>query len=173
VCWKVSHCLATYFSYLGLQVALGKLRPPLQHPGPWAGTIAFSCKAGVGVTCPEGKWLKAKTLIAELQTELQMTSTVSRKPLESVQGFLIHLMWTFPIITPYLKACISHLMDGRLTGTLTCERYHPARGRTGSQQKLLIKPLLNYCQLHDWSWTFTVCHSCFLPQPLPHRSFGA
>jgi hypothetical protein len=110
-CWAVGHRLATYFSHLGLQVALRKLRPPLQQPGPWAGTIAFSCPAGVGVTCPEGKWVKAQGLIAALQSELQTKNTVSRKPLESTRGFFIHLMRTFPIITPYLKGM--HLtLDG-------------------------------------------------------------
>jgi len=110
-CWAVGHRLATYFSHLGLQVALRKLRPPLRHPGPWAGTIAFGCPAGVGVTCPKDKWIKAQGMIADLQRELQAKGTVSRKPLESTRGFFIHLMRTFPIITPYLKGM--HLtLDG-------------------------------------------------------------
>jgi len=110
-CWQVGHRVATYFAYLGLQVALRKLRPPSQHPGPWAGTIAFSCAAGVGVTCPAGKWVKAQALIASLQEELSLQPTVQRKPLESMRGFFIHLMRTYPIITPYLKGM--HLtLDG-------------------------------------------------------------
>jgi hypothetical protein len=110
-CWQVGHRLSTYFAYLGLQVALWKLRPPSQHPGPWAGTIAFGCSAGVGVTCPEGKWVKAQALLASLQEELHTKTTVQRKPLESMRGFFIHLMRTYPIITPYLKGM--HLtLDG-------------------------------------------------------------
>jgi hypothetical protein len=110
-CWQVGHRLATYFAYLGLQVALPKLRAPAQHPGPWAGTIAFSCSAGVGVTCPLDKWTKAQRLLAELQLELDTQPSLQRKPLESLWGFLIHLMRTFPIITPYLKGM--HLtLDG-------------------------------------------------------------
>jgi hypothetical protein len=111
MCWQVGHRLSMYLSYLGLQVALRKLRPPSQHPGPWAGTIAFSCSAGVGVTCPAGKWTKAQELLAALHSQLQTQPTVQRKPLESTRGFFIHLMHTFPIIMPYLKGM--HLtLDG-------------------------------------------------------------
>jgi len=87
------------------------MRPPTPLPGPWAGTIAFNCPAGVGVTCPEAKWIKAKALLADLQAELQAGSLLQRKPLESMRGFFIHLMRTYPIITPYLKGM--HLtLDG-------------------------------------------------------------
>jgi hypothetical protein len=110
-CWAVTHRVASYFSYLGLQIALRKMRPPTPLPGPWAGTIAFNCPAGVGVTCPEAKWIKAKALRADLQAELQAGSLLQRKPLESMRGFFIHLMRTYPIITPYLKGM--HLtLDG-------------------------------------------------------------
>jgi hypothetical protein len=110
-CWSIGHHVATYYSYLGLQIALRKMRPPSQHPGPWAGTIAFSCSEGVGVTCPVTKWTKAKTLLAELQATLTSGASLPRKPLEATRGFFIHLMRTFPIITPYLKGM--HLtLDG-------------------------------------------------------------
>jgi hypothetical protein len=110
-CWRVTHKLATMFAYLGLQVALRKLRPPTQQPGPWAGTIAFSCAQGVGVTCPLYKWTKAQGQLAFLQGELTSNTTVARKPLESLRGFLTHLMRTFPVVTPYLKGV--HLtLDG-------------------------------------------------------------
>ncbi len=103
--------MATYYSYLGLQVALRKIRPPSQHPGPWAGTIAFSCAADVGVTCPEGRWLKAKSLLADLHASLASGLPLQCKPLESMRGFFIHLMHTFPIITLYFKGM--HLtLDG-------------------------------------------------------------
>lgn len=110
-CWQVGHQLATVFSYLGLQIALRKSRPPSQHPGPWAGTIAFSCPAGVGVTCPADKWAKAKRLLQDLREELEGTSLLHRKPLESMRGFFVHLMRTFPVITPYLKG-IHLTLDG-------------------------------------------------------------
>ncbi len=54
-CWQLGHRIATTFAFLGLQIALQKFRPPTPHPGPWAGTIAFSTPAGVGVTCPARK----------------------------------------------------------------------------------------------------------------------
>jgi hypothetical protein len=110
-CWQVGHRLSTHFAYLGLQVALRKLRPPTQHPGPWAGTIAFSCEQGVGVTCPIDKWTKAQGLLESLKAEMASSATLQRKPLESMRGFFIHLMQTFPIITPYLKG-IHLTLDG-------------------------------------------------------------
>jgi hypothetical protein len=63
------------------------------------------------VTCPLDKWTKAQQLLAELQQELDTRPSLQRKPLESLRGLLIHLMRTFPIITPYLKGM--HLtLDG-------------------------------------------------------------
>lgn len=110
-CWQVGHRLTTFFTYLGLQIALRKLRPPNQHPGPWAGTIAFSCPMGVGVTCSTDKWDKAKHLLAVLRQNLDSNSALQRKPLEQMRGFFVHLMRTFPVITPYLKGL--HLtLDG-------------------------------------------------------------
>jgi len=110
-CWAVTHRVATMFSYLGLQIALCKVRPPSQHPGPWAGTIAFSCTEGVGVTCPEGKWTKAKGHLRDLHAKLTSGLPLQRKLLESLRGFFVHLMRTFPIITPYLKG-IHLTLDG-------------------------------------------------------------
>jgi len=102
-CWQLSHRLASIFSYLGLQIALRKFRPPTQQPGPWAGTIAFSTEVGVGITCPAGKWDKAKGLLATLQQSLGQNEDLDRTSLESMRGFLNHLARTFPVITPYLK----------------------------------------------------------------------
>jgi hypothetical protein len=101
--WQLGHRLATTFAYLGLQIALRKFRPPTQHPGPWAGTIAFSTPLGVGVTCAADKWDKAQTLIAQLSDELHQDVLLDRKTLESTRGFLTHLARTFPVITVFLK----------------------------------------------------------------------
>jgi hypothetical protein len=110
-CWAVSHCVATQFSYLGLQIAFHKLRPPTPHPGPWAGIIIFSSNHGIGITCPADKWDKAKDLLAQLWQEFDSQATLARKPLEKFRGFFIHLARTYPVITPYLKG--THLtLDG-------------------------------------------------------------
>jgi hypothetical protein len=102
-CWELSHRLASTFSFLGLQIALRKFRPPTRQPGPWAGTIAFSSMVGVGITCPTDKWGKAKHLLATLQETLLQGGLLERLPLESMRGFLNHLARTYPVITPYLK----------------------------------------------------------------------
>jgi hypothetical protein len=110
-CWAAGHRVATYFSFLGLQVALRKYRAPMQHPSLWASTIAFSCEVRVGVTCPHDKWVKAKGLQRLLKQELLQGVGLAWKPLESMKGFFIHLMRTFLVITPYPKGM--HLtLDG-------------------------------------------------------------
>ena len=65
----------------------------------------------MGVTCPINKWTKAQGLLESLKAEMASSATLQRKPLESMRGFFIHLMRTFPIITPYLKG-IHLTLDG-------------------------------------------------------------
>lgn len=110
-CWLVAHHIATIFSYLGLQITSRKTRLPSQHPGPWAGTIAFTCPDGIGVTCTPEKWSKAKTLLVTLRQELSSGSNLQYKPLERLRGFFVHLMRTYPVISPYLKG-IHLTLDG-------------------------------------------------------------
>ena len=102
-CWALSYSLATTFAFLGLQIALQKFRPPTPHPGPWAGSIAFSSPVGVGVTCPRDKWEKAQRLLSELSSSLSDGGLIPRQSLEITRGFLNHLARTYPVITPFLK----------------------------------------------------------------------
>jgi hypothetical protein len=50
-CWEVTHTLACRYSYLGLQIASRKTRPPSQHPGAWTGSHVVIRDGNIGVTC--------------------------------------------------------------------------------------------------------------------------
>lgn len=44
--WQVLHCCATRFQHLGIQAALGKVRPPSQTLAAWAGCTLRVTKIG-------------------------------------------------------------------------------------------------------------------------------
>jgi hypothetical protein len=102
-CWLLGHQAAAALQFLGIQVLARKTRPPSQHPGAWAGTVAVTGSEGVGMKVAQGKWDKAKRLVQELLDELDTKPTLDRKVLESIRGFFIHLQRTYPAITPFIK----------------------------------------------------------------------
>jgi len=75
--------------------------------------------AGVGVTCPAGKWEKARGLISSLSTALKEGQPLHRKSLESTRGFLNHVAQMYPVITPFSRVYISHWMAGEEIVILT------------------------------------------------------
>jgi hypothetical protein len=102
-CWAVAHGMACTLSYLGIQVASRKTRPPSQTPGAWAGIVAMVTADGVSVSCTPDKWNKAKGYLQELRQELESNGVLNRKSLEQKRGFFNHLQRTYPAITPFLK----------------------------------------------------------------------
>jgi hypothetical protein len=65
-CWAVAHCFAATQSYLGIQVASRKMRPPSETPGAWAGIVAMASKEGISVSEKQDKWDKARAQLQEL-----------------------------------------------------------------------------------------------------------
>jgi len=59
-CWHLAHTIACRYTYLGLQIATRKFRPPSQSPGAWAGVIAVVSQLGISLQCSQEKWDKAK-----------------------------------------------------------------------------------------------------------------
>jgi hypothetical protein len=109
-CWDVLHCVSTKLAYLGIQVAARKMRPPTMTPGPWAGAVVWASPAGICIRSPKDKWVRAKTLIAQLQqdlaahqNDLDCSEGLLLGPLESARGFLVHMQQVYPSMTPYLK----------------------------------------------------------------------
>jgi len=59
-CWRIMHVVASRASYLGIQVAARKTRPPAKQPGPWSGSMVESDAHGVAVRATQDKWDKIK-----------------------------------------------------------------------------------------------------------------
>jgi hypothetical protein len=129
-CWRVMHRISTYLSYLGIQVAARKTRPPSPTPGPWAGAVAWASAVGICVRSTKEKWVKVQTLLHALEEELQDHLTGQQaqglefKRLERTRGFLVHLQRTYPAITPYLKGL-----------HLTIDSWRPGRDSEGRKEK--------------------------------------
>jgi len=108
-CWAVLHRIGTKLSYLGIQVAARKTRPPTTTPGPWAGAVAWSSPAGISVRSTREKWARAQGIVQQLQDDLQTHSVdpdsvgLGLAFLESARGFLVHMQQVYPAMTPYLK----------------------------------------------------------------------
>jgi hypothetical protein len=116
-CWAVAHQFATLLTYLGIQVASRKTRPPSKRPGAWARIVATSGKEGIAVSVTMDKWLKAQLLLRDLTLELHMQPKLHHKALERTRGFFNHLQRTYPSITPFLKGL-----------HLTLDGWRPSRG---------------------------------------------
>jgi hypothetical protein len=102
-CRLADHKFASIMSYLGIQIAARKARPPSQTPGAWAGAVALVGPAGVGVTCLPDKWAKVQSIIRDTLTEVQAGGPLCHKLMEQRRGFLNHIMRVFPAMTPFLK----------------------------------------------------------------------
>ncbi len=132
-CWRVMHVTSTVLSYLGIQVAARKTRPPAMRPGPWAGAVAWSGAEGICVRCTKEKWSKTKQLVSMLQAELerfesgQCAAGLNFKQLERTRGFLVHMQRTYPALTPYLKGL-----------HLTLDSWRPGRDPEGWKNSALI-----------------------------------
>jgi hypothetical protein len=114
-CWAVSHTLACWYTWLGIQITARKTRPPSQTPGAWAGAVVSTGAQGVGVSCSQEKWDKAKALLQDIQAELNSAGKLQYKPLEQKRGFFIHLQWMYPCTTPFLKG-FHNTLDGWRAG---------------------------------------------------------
>jgi len=105
-CWQVAHTIATRYGLLGLQVT--------------SGAFVSSTAAGVGVSCGQEKWDKARGIIHDLNRRLTSSITLQHKDLEQKRGFLVHLQRTYPCITPFLKGI-----------HLTLDSWRPGRNSEG------------------------------------------
>eukprot|EP00978_Attheya_sp_CCMP212_P029827 scaffold107351_cov30-Attheya_sp.AAC.1 len=111
--WRSSSRVAKSASWLGLQDAARKRRPPSQRPGPWAGCVAYVGKDYVKKYVTQRRWEKTKAGVRWLDKELRLVTEetvlgegsgeMMHKPIESIRGFLNYVTRTYESITPYLK----------------------------------------------------------------------
>jgi hypothetical protein len=115
-CRQTIHRTASRINYLGQQDAPRKRGQATQSPRAWAGS---KCKAiegeGLYVLSMEGKWAKAKSIIAKFYSlvVVEKQSLLDYKMLESDVGFLCHVSRTYPIIFPYLKGFYNTMNNWR------------------------------------------------------------
>lgn len=110
-CWRTGRRVASICSYLGIQDAARKRRPPTRAPGAWAGTIIKTKDGQIVLMVDQKKWDKTRNAIRWLRSEVDKDGGMDRKKLESIRGFLIYISRTYPAMVPYLKG-LHHTLDG-------------------------------------------------------------
>ena len=109
--WKAIRRFASIISYLGIQDAARKRRPPTTRPGAWAGSMVYIDNQHVGVYIDQNKWEKTKGHIKWIKeqimecdkvTEVKLSKNygIDRKELERHRGFLVYVSRTYPAMTP-------------------------------------------------------------------------
>jgi hypothetical protein len=90
-------------NWLGIQDAPRKRRDSSKSPGAWSGSVIRVTPDGVFVLLPEDKWNKAKAMLQEIRVMLEKDpSSLPRKRLEQIRGFLIYVTRTYHCMVPYL-----------------------------------------------------------------------
>jgi hypothetical protein len=103
-CWEAARRVGSILSWLGLQDASRKRRDSSQTPGAWVGCVVRANADGLFVLSNEAKWNKApKGLLQEVLDLIAGDPTsLPRKRLKQVRGFLIYVTRTYPCMIPYL-----------------------------------------------------------------------
>lgn len=128
LCWEAMHAVSCKLTYLGIQVATRKTRPPSRQPGPWSGAMVLTDDLGVGVRATQDKWDKTKSQLTDTLRLIDLGQPIHRKTLESYRGSLVYLQRTYPAITPYVKGF-----------HLTIDGWRPDRDEEGWRQPSSIR----------------------------------
>jgi len=108
VCNQATRRASSMLTYLGIQDACRKRVLASQRAGAWAGSICHSDADQVTVRVTPDKWTKAKLQVQALLHLATTTNQFDYKELESIRGFLIYVVRTYPAFNPFLKGL--HLM---------------------------------------------------------------
>ena len=103
--WEAAHVLATRESYLGIQDAARKRRPPSKAAGAWAGSIIRTNSQTVGKMISQDRWTKTKSILGKWNHRLHVNDEpkLDLKELLSDRGFLIYVSRTYTTMTTFLK----------------------------------------------------------------------
>ena len=88
LCWDVMHAVSCKASYLGIQNATQKTRPPSTKPGPWAGSVVTTQDEGIGVKLSQDKWEKTKRILQHTLELIDAQAPLPLKLLESYRGVI-------------------------------------------------------------------------------------
>jgi hypothetical protein len=102
-CSLATRRAAAMLTYLGEQDACRKRVPASQRAGAWAGSVCHTNDGKVTVMVTTDKWIKARSQVARLLEISSTTNAYDFKELESIRGFLVYVVRTYPAFNPYLK----------------------------------------------------------------------
>jgi hypothetical protein len=103
--WLASSRVAKTCSWLGLQDAARKRRPPAMETGAWAGSVVHASKTESRSWDKTRRWIRWMSAYAQVSGD-----DIPHKELESCRGFLVHVAWTYGAMVPYLKG-VHHTLD--------------------------------------------------------------
>ena len=111
-CVLGSRKIASTCNYLGIQDSSRKRRFPAQRPGVWCGAKTLVDETALYTSTTQEKWDRGKNIILSWLQELRNSNdqTLSREPMMSGRGFLVHLSRTYPGIVPFLKG-VHHTLE--------------------------------------------------------------
>ena len=142
--WNAAHQIASRETYLGIQDAARKRRPPTRTAGAWAGSVIRTNDKEVGVVVSDERWTKTKKIVNDLYIKLQGKTDdqkLNTKSLLSDRGFLIYVARTYKTITPFLKGIhlsIDGWRDNRdEDGWKIATRHMKDKGGSGKSQNSL------------------------------------
>ena len=147
IAWNAAHQVATRESYLGIQDAARKRRPPSQNAGAWAGSIIRTNNKEVGILVSDERWQKTRSLTRKWLDKVLKGSELNTKDLLSDRGFLIYISRTYRSMIPYLKGLhltIDGWRDNRdLDGWKEATSYHAHGSKLNikTDHPLSVKPV--------------------------------
>lgn len=101
--WAAARRTASVLNSLGIQDAARKRRDASRTPGAWAGSVVVTKEDGVFVLADAEKWTKAKAMVQEVMEMIRKDpNKLNRKRLESIRGFLLYVVRTYPALKPYM-----------------------------------------------------------------------
>jgi hypothetical protein len=101
--WQAARQVGSILGYLGIQDAPRKRRDSSQCLGAWTGSVLRTDGGQVRLLVSDDKWLKTKTLIAEVRGMLiERPMSLPHKRLEQIRGYLVHIAQTYPMLSSYL-----------------------------------------------------------------------
>jgi len=115
LCEAATRRAASFLTYLGEQDASRKRVSASRRAGAWAGSVCHTDEDVVTVMVTTDKWDKAKGHITHLLKVATTSNVFLYKELESIRGFLVYVVRTYPAFNPYLKG-IHLTLDSWRTG---------------------------------------------------------
>ena len=80
---KVTHQIASFMTWLGMQDAPRKRRDPYRTPGPGADSIIHTKEGVITASVSHDRWDKARAMLSWIESLMMESDTLEHKQLES------------------------------------------------------------------------------------------